>query len=144
MIAACFLTILNGFYNVYVEKNYNPSTWYLPLRVSLPFDESSFVGHLVAIIIQPIIGLMFLAVMCALVTYFVGCNFYIEAVLMQLKDKILDIDDHIKQNAKKNNKPFHERKVNRMYENAISFHIKIYEYVHQFLSKSKFFKTIPN
>lgn len=122
-LSSCVLTILNVLYNAILLKNYDTSTWYLTLRVSLPFDESTFIGYVLTAITQIIIGLMYLIVMCVIVTYFVGCSFFIEAMLMNLKDKIRSIDDRIKEMKQTN-----EMIMNEMYRESILFHIEIYRY----------------
>lgn len=99
-VSSVVATILNGLYNAYVKKNYDPSTWNLPLRVSMSFDDTTILEYFIALSIQIMIGLLFLAVMYEIFTHFVSWNCYIEAMSMHLKDKILSIDDGNKKKEK--------------------------------------------
>lgn len=121
-VSSFILSISNGLYNTMVMENYDPSTWYLPLRVSLPFDQSTYIGYVLALLTQIIIGLMYLVTMCTVVCYFVSCCYYIEAFLLHLKSDIMSIDSRIKEMNVIN-----QKEMNRMYRDVVLFHIKIFE-----------------
>lgn len=123
MVASMVLTIFNGLYNVLAKESYDPSNWYTPLRIDLPFDQSSYVGYLLRVLVNIAIGLMWLMMMCTVLSYFISCCFYIEAVLMHLKDKLYAIDNRFKEMNGKIN----QNELNQMYDDAVLFHIEIFE-----------------
>lgn len=139
MVSSIILTISNSLYNVMLKGDYDPSNWYTPLRIDLPFDQSSYLGYLLRVLINITIGLMWLMIMCTAVSFFISCCFYIEAILMHLKDKLQAIDNRFKEMNGKIN----ENELNQMYDDAVLFHIEIFEYDSiYFFNCEYFFKNL--
>lgn len=114
----------NAVYNL-LNGNRNPETWYLPYKIVLPFDRTTYSGHVFTLICHMMAGYTYIFTMSAVVTYFVSCCFYIEGCFMHFKDKMRVINEKIKQIKTKSDYDH----IQNLYRDAISFHVKIVEYV---------------
>lgn len=69
-------------------------------------------------------GHLYILTMCGMVSYFISTNIFIGATINNLKEDIQDIDERVKSMKQKDAKV-----LNAMFSHAVTFHIKIFEYV---------------
>lgn len=116
--------ISNTLFNTLFANNFDSATWFLALPKSYPYDETTYIGYALHVITQSYMGHLYILTMCGMVSYFISTNIFMGAAIDNLKDDIKSIDEHVKTMARPDHKV-----LNAMFRHAVTFHIKIYEYV---------------
>lgn len=116
------LAIVNAIFNL-IHGNHHPETWYLPYRIVLPFDITTFPGYICILLTQMLTGYTYIFTMSAVVTYFMACCIFIEACVEHFKEKIQVLNDKIINIKSK----VDFEMAHQLYIDAVTFHVKIIE-----------------
>lgn len=106
--------------------NYQTSTWFLPYKMSVPFDTSTVFGWYIFWLVQIYAGYTYLFTISAVITYFVSCCFHIVACCEQFLYMFNALDSQFVEDVEMNYQ--NVLKVKKQLNDAIVFHIKIMEY----------------
>lgn len=106
--------------------NYDPSTWFFPIKYSVPFNSSTILGFYIKLTMYAVHGLhSYYMIILTSICYLVSCCYYINACCAHFQhmsnevDRIISHDKEIKQEE--------TIEVNNRLKVAIEFHIKILE-----------------
>lgn len=116
--------ISSTLFNTLFMKNFDSATWFLALPKTHPYDETTYIGYALHVITQSYTGFFYILTMTGMVSYFISTNIFVGAAIDNLKDDIKTIDEQVKTMARPDHKI-----LNAMFRHAVTFHIKIYEYV---------------
>lgn len=113
--------------------NYVTSTWFSPMKISVPFDTSSVFGWYMKFLIQIWFAMCYNMYISTLIPYFANCCSYIHACYEQFKFDYLNFNDNFSK-LLKNRLKFSRRHTPSCYEpfnsqliDLVRFHIKIKE-----------------
>lgn len=106
--------LISALYNSFIG-NVHPETHdKLPVQISLPFDQISYIGYVSAFIVEMMMSAGYVFVWAAIVGYFCSASYYIEACTVLIQNTISTIDKT--STAKERKKQLSE---------LVKFHIKL-------------------
>lgn len=81
------LFLINSFYCIY-RGNLDTSTWMVPFNIDVPFDTSSVFGWYMFYIVQGFVAYTYSLNQPAIITFFMSCCLYIEALCEHFRNAI--------------------------------------------------------
>lgn len=138
--SAIFIFLLSVIHSVICmwHGNFDTSTWFLSIQMSVPFDTSSIFGWYMKWVLQACGGFVYNTSIPALVPYFVCCCFYIGACCEHFRIKYEQFDANIANHNEKQGGKFKEGKVDRIegnflmqFSDLVRFHVEILRYAFQ-------------
>lgn len=123
-------SVIYAFWNM-IRGNWEASTYFLPLKSSIPFvDPNTINGFFFQLLMQIYGGFFYCTCVCTLTLYFVSCCLFIDACCQEFKQQF----DVISEMISSENFPKNVMEIEDLLKAAITLHIKIMEYVHQYLN----------
>lgn len=121
-------------YSVYclLTGNRDTSTWILPYKMAMPFNTESIVGWYLLWLVQANVGLAYTFIMVTITSYFVCNCFYVMALADHFIHLIHSSKGDIEFDRNEGNMVSRQkihRKMKDVLSQAISIHIKAFEYL---------------
>lgn len=106
-----------------VRGNFDPNTWYFPVSITVPFDESTIFGWYMKFFMYEYGSLMYFLGITSIVTFLMGCCFYIEAFTKDMQMRFDTIDAELEK--VKSGKKINEKRINSQMAEVVAFHMEI-------------------
>lgn len=118
--------IVNACYNMYIVDNWDPTTYFVPHDLYVPFNLAGTIsGYFMQLMFGVIDAYTYAFIMTATISFFVNCTYYLTACCHDFQQLIENIDEE----AKSQSSPSQLIDLKRQFTNAVRLHMKTMEYV---------------
>lgn len=110
--------------------HYDTSTWSLPYKMILPFDQESLFGWFLAYFIHCNVTIAYSLSMTAISSYYVACCCYISGICEHFEHIMKTVGKDVELNLQEKNRFEYKKRVLRIKENlckGIDMHFNVYE-----------------
>lgn len=105
--------------------NYDTSTWFYALKITVPFDTSTVFGWYILLALEALFGVVLVSTITPVVTYFVNCCLYIRALCQHFEAAFHKLDAKIL--LSRTHRMSDANEIENELKELVLFHVKITE-----------------
>lgn len=121
-------SVLYSLYSMYIG-NFDTSTWILPYKMSFPFTSESILVWYFVLFVQSQCGVAYALPNISVISYFIGCCYYIIGICDHNKSAISSIEENVKRNEIEQNafnRADRNKKIREQFSTVLEIHNRIF------------------